>query len=100
MPTQFYDVTAAPVNLIGANDTDGNPLDLEIGKRYTGRFVALGPQAIMKVLSVPDATVVAAGDAALPMRNFEDLAIIPATGEAIFVWSEAAGQLVINEIPR
>ena len=39
-----------------------------------------------------------ANSPALPIRVFEDLLIFPVSGQAIFVWSERSGQLVINDI--
>ena len=99
MPTRIYVVTDTPVDLLAANDVDGQPLDLQIGKRYTGRFTALGPQSILKVLEVVQGTAVVAATPALPIQIFEDVVIIPATGQNIFVWSEDGGQLVINDLP-
>ena len=55
MPTRIYEVTDAPVNLLAALDVDGQPLDLEIGKRYVGRYTAIGPQNILN-LDFPDRT--------------------------------------------
>ncbi len=99
MPTQIYTLTAAPVSLIGAADINGDPLDLQVGKTYQGRYVAVGPQSILKVLEVPDATVVSASDPALPVRVYEDVTIVPKTGMAIFAWSEnEASQLIINDV--
>ena len=99
MPTQIYSLTATPVNLLAANDLDGQPLNLRLGQTYQARFVAIGVQALCKVLEVPDATVVEASDNALPLRVFEDLTIIPASGQSIFVWSDDGGQLIINDVP-
>ena len=99
MPTQIYRLTAAPVNLIGATGVDGVAISLEVAKTYQARFVAVGPQAICKVLEAPDAAVVDASDSALPIRVFEDLTIVPVAGQSIFVWSEDGGQLVINDVP-
>ena len=78
MPTQIYQLTTAPVNLIGANDIDGNPLSLAVGSRYQGRFVALDPQGVLKVLEIADGTAVPASATALPVRTYEDLIIVPA----------------------
>ena len=99
MATQIYTITAAPTNLLTANGIDGQPLVLVSGQTYSARFVAVGPQAICKSLAVPDGTAVDAADAALPVRNFEDLVIAPVAGESIYVWGDDAGQLVINNIP-
>ena len=99
MPTQIYEVTASPVNLVGAIGIDGHPLILEVGKRYQARYAAVGVQAILKVVEVSDGTPVVAGSPALPVRIFEDIAIIPAAGLNIFVWSEGGGgQLIINDV--
>ena len=100
MPTQIFEVTDSPVNLLTANDIDGQPLDLQIGKQYVGRYTTIGPQSILKALEVADGTAVTADSPALPVRVFEDLTIIPSTGQAIFVWSErGGGLLVINDVP-
>ena len=100
MPTRIYVVTDSPVNLLSAVDIDGQPLDLRIGKRYTGRYTAIGVQSILKAVEVADGTAVFAESPALPVRTFEDMAIIPATGQSIFVWSElGGGHLVINDLP-
>jgi hypothetical protein len=99
MPTQVYEVTAAPVNLIGATGVDGAALSLEVGKTYSGRFVAIGVQSILKMVEAPDGTTVAASDPALPVRIFEDVTIVPKTGMAIFAWSEdQESQLIINAV--
>ena len=99
MPTRIYEVTTAPVNLLVALDVDGLPLGLQIGKHYTGRYTAIGPQSILKALEVAVGAAVTANSPALPVRVFEDLTIIPVTGQEIFVWSElGGGQLVINDI--
>ena len=99
MATQIYAVTESPVDLLAANGIDGQPLDLQIGMRYSGRYTAVGPQSILKVLEVADGTAVTTVSPALPVRVFEDVTIIPATGQAIFVWSDGDGQLVINDLP-
>ena len=97
MPTRIFEVSAAPVNLLAANDLEGNPLDLQVGTTYSGRYVAVGPQSILKMVEAPTGTVVTAGDPALPVRVYEDLTIIPKTGMAIFAWSENhSSQLIIN----
>ena len=99
MPTRIFEVTNAPVNLLVALDVDGLPLGLQIGKQYTGRYTAIGPQSILKALEVAVGAAVTANSPALPVRVFEDLFIFPVTGQAIFVWSErGGGQLVINDI--
>ena len=99
MPTKIYGVTNAPVNLLAASDIDGQPLDLQVGKTYQGRYTAVGVQSVLKALEVVDGTPVNVGDPALPVRNFDDLAIVPITGQSIFVWSErGGGQLAINEV--
>ena len=100
MPTQIFQVTDSPVNLLAAVDVEGQPLDLRIGKRYTGRYTTIGPQSVLKALEVADGTAVTADKPALLVRVFEDLTIIPSTGQSIVVWSErAGGLLVINEVP-
>ena len=99
MPTKIYIVTDAPVNLLAASDIDGQPLDLQVGKQYQGRYTAVGVQSVLKALDVLDGTPVTASDPALPVRNYEDLVIVPVTGQSIFVWSErGGGQLAINEV--
>ena len=100
MATQIYNLTAVPTNLIGANDIDGNPLDLAVGSRYQARFYAAGRQSILKVVEGPTGETVTAAARALPVRVFEDLTIIPAAGQGIFVWSEdGVGELIINDVP-
>ena len=99
MPTRIYQITDSPVNLLTANDVDGNPLDLQIGKHYSGRYTAIGPQSILKVLEVADGTPVGVNSPALPVRVFEDCQILPVAGQSIFAWSErGGGQLVINDM--
>ena len=97
--TNLFLSTIAPVDLIGARDIFGNPLVLEVGSTYQARFVAIGVQAVLKALAIADGTPVAASDAALPVLNFEHLTIIPKSSESIFVWSDDAGHLVINDVP-
>ena len=99
MPTQIYRLTASPVDLLAANDIDGNALSLAIGKTYQCRFVGLQVQAICKVLETATGTQVAASDDALPIRIYEDLTIAPVSGQSVFVWSEDGGKLVINDVP-
>ena len=96
MPTQIYDLTQAPVNLVGATDTNGDPLDLEEGSVYSARYVALGPQAQMKFLAVAAGTMVLGDDMALPILNREDIILKPKAGEDLICWSEDEGVLVIN----
>ena len=99
MPTRIYGVTDSPVNLMTAVDVDGLPLDLQIGRHYVGRYTAVGPQSILKVLEVADGTPVAVDSPALPVRVFEDCQIFPVAGQAIFAWSErGGGQFVINDV--
>ena len=99
MPTQIYRLTEAPTNLIGASDINGVALDLQVGKTYQGRFVAVGVQSILKMVEAPDGTTVAASDPALPVRIFEDVILIPKAGMAIFAWSEnEESQLIINDV--
>ena len=98
MPTKIYALTDIPINLLAANDLDGQPLDLQIGKKYVGRYTALGPQSILKSLEVATGTPVTSASPALPVRVFEDLVIIPVTGQTVFVWSEDGGLLVINDL--
>ena len=99
MPTQIYRLTAVPVNLIGATGVDGTALSLEAGKTYQARFVPIGVQAICKIVEVPDGTVVDSSDSALPVRGYEDVTIVPASGVSIFVWGVDGGELVINDVP-
>ena len=99
MPTKIYQLTAEPVNLIGAADIDGDPLDLTVGRSYVGRFQASQVQALLKIREAPDGTALTSSSQALLVRRFEDVVIVPASGEGIFVWSEAAGStLVINDV--
>ena len=98
MATQIYEITTAPVDLTAANDINGDPLNLAVGKTYQARYQALGPQPILKVLEVASGAAVEVGSPALAVRVFEDIAIVPATGLGIFVWSEGIGQLVINDV--
>ena len=100
MPTKILEITDAPVDLLTALDVDGIPLGLQVGQQYTGRYTAVGPQSILKALEVEVGVgaQVTANSPALPVRVFEDLLIIPVSGQAIFVWSERSGQLVINDI--
>ena len=97
MPTQIYLVTDEPVNLLSAVDVEGQPLGLQVGKQYTARYTAVGPQSILKALEVADGTPVISSSPALPVRVYEDLVINPVSGQSIFVWSErGGGQLAIN----
>ena len=99
MPTQIYDVTASPVNLLGAVGIDGQSLVLEVGKRYQGRYVAVEVQAILNLVEVSDGTPVVARSPALPLLRYEDVAIVPKEGLSIYLWSEGGdGQLIINDV--
>lgn len=97
MATQVYAIIDSPENLLTANDINGTPLVLVAGQTYIARYVALGVQSIVKVLEVSAGTAVDASDPALPVRSFEDITIVPKTGQDIFIWSEGNGQLVIND---
>ena len=99
MPTQIYRLSTSPVDLLTANDIDGNALSLAVGKTYQCRFVGLQVQAICKVLEAATGAQVTASDDALPIRIYEDLTIAPISGQSVFVWSEDPGKLVINDIP-
>ena len=98
MPTQIYAVTPTPVDLLAANDIDGQPLDLQIGKRYSGRYSAVGPQSILKFLAVASGTTVTADSPATPVQVFEDIIIVPLQGEELYVWGDNDGQIAINDI--
>ena len=98
MPTQIYVVTDTPADLLAANDVDGQPLSLEVGKRYSGRYTAVGPQSILKFLAVASGTTVTADSPATPLQVFEDIIIVPLQGEEIYVWGENDGQIAINDI--
>ena len=91
MPTQFYEPTPTPADLVAA-------LTLVDGTTYTCRFQVAEVQAVVKV--VESATAVTADSAALLIRRFEDFSVKPAAGLAVYVWSDAAdGVLVVNEVP-
>ena len=101
MPTRIFECTVAPADITDAGtlDINGQPLALEDGKRYAGRYYAIPSTALMFVRSTPDGETVNAGDAATPIRVFEDLIVQPISGESVWVWSEKNGQLSLNEIP-
>ena len=42
MPTRIFEVSAAPVNLLAANDLEGNPLDLQVGTHLFGPVRSTG----------------------------------------------------------
>ena len=97
MPTQIYQVTDSPVNLIGADDIEGNTLTLTAGQTYSGRYVTSGnAYSFLKV--VESDTAPDAADHGLPVFNREDLIIEPIAGEGIYVWNaDGNGRIVINE---
>lgn len=96
MPTQVYKLTASPTDLITADDITGTPLGLAVGTRYSGRYVGNG-RTELKVLEA--ATAPDAGDRALPIMDREDIAIVPMTGENIYVWtSDGTGWIILNEV--
>ena len=97
MATRIVNISDFPVNLLATNDIDGQPVNLEVGKTYAARYVALDVQAVCKVLEVPDGTTVTVDSPALPLRSFEDFFIAPATGESIFIWSEGNGRVIVND---
>ena len=99
MPTQIYGVTPRPANLIGAVDINGDPLALAVGTTYSARFQAGQVQALLKIREAPDGTTLTASSQALLVRRFEDVVIVPASGESVFAWSEAPDSfLVINAV--
>ena len=101
MPTQVFDVGSTPENLLTATGLDGSPLILETGKTYSARYEAIGATAVMRAIesaagSPPDADAIG-----LPVLPYEDLIIIPATGQAVYVWEQTgSGVLIINDVPR
>ena len=50
MPTQVFDVTATPVDLLTANALDGTPLSLLAGKSYSARYEAIGSNVVMRAI--------------------------------------------------
>ena len=99
MPTQVFDVGSTPLDILTANDLDGNPLVLEIGKTYIGRYEAVDPAAVLRVLEAPDGTNPDSSAIGLPVLPYEDLTIIPATGLAIYIWERSgAGVLIVNPV--
>ena len=97
MPTQIYEVTIAPVDLLSAltTDADGNPLALAIGQTYQGRFQPNGPQSTLKVREAATGSALTAASPALRVRAYEDVTLKPIAGQGIFVWSESGGSLLI-----
>ena len=100
MPTQVFDVTAMPVDLLSANAIDGTPLSLAMGKTYMGRYEAIGATAVLRAIESAAGSPPNADAIGLPVLPFEDLVIVPASGLAIYVWEQTgAGVLIINDVP-
>lgn len=92
MPTQIMHLTATPTNVITAVTPP-----LAVGATYSARYRANGPE----LLQLVSAASAPAGDAiGLPVRNLEDVTIVPETGEGVYAWTrDGSGYLVINEVP-
>ena len=100
MPTQVFDVTAMPVDLLTANAIDGTPLVLTAGKTYVGRYEAIGASAVMRAVEAAAGSPPNADAIGLPVLPYEDLTIIPVSGLGVFIWEETgAGVLIINDVP-
>ena len=99
MPTQVFDVTAMPVDLLTANALDGTPLSLAMGKTYSARYEAIGSDAIMRAIESTAGSPPNVDAVGLPIRPFEDLIINPIAGLAVFCWEPSgAGVLIINDV--
>ena len=100
MPTQVYDVTATPVDVLTANALDGTPLLLLAGKSYSARYEAtLGAATVMRAIESTAGSPPNADDIGLPVLPFEDLIINPIAGLAVYCWEETgAGVLIINDV--
>ena len=93
MATQIFQIDTDPTDVITAVDPD-----LEEGKRYNGRFIGNGDNYLY-VLETAVGSPPSAGDLVTPYRNFEDIGIVPASGEGIFLWmSKGLGTLYIDEV--
>ena len=100
MPTQVYNVTATPVDLLTANTIDGTPLLLVLGKTYSARYEAIGAVTILRAIESTAGSPPDTDDIGLPVRPYEDLVITPAAGLAVYVWEPTgAGALIINDVP-
>ena len=101
MPTQVYNVTATPVDLLTANTIDGTPLSLAMGKTYSARYEAtLGAVTVMRAIESAAGSPPDADDIGLPILPYENLIIDPAAGLAVYVWEPTgAGVLIINDVP-
>ena len=86
MPTQFYELTAAPVDIIVA-------LGLANGMTYAARFQCQETQGVVKI--VESATAVTADSAALLIQRYEDFFVKPAAGLLVFAWSDAADAVLV-----
>ena len=80
MPTQVYNVTATPVDLLTATAIDGTPLSLVMHKTYLARYEAIGAVTIMR--AIESASPPNADDIGLPILPYEHLRIDPASGLA------------------
>lgn len=97
MPTQIYQVTDSPVNLIGATDINGDAITLIVGETYQGRYISSGRAytflKVVEAAAAPDAD-----DPGTPVFSREEIGIYPVAGEGIFVWnSDGIGRIYINE---
>ena len=100
MPTQVFDVTATPVDLLTANALDGSPLSLLAGKSYSARYEAIGSNVVMRAIESAAGSPPDAADIGLPVLAYEDLIINPAAGLAVYCWEPSgAGVLIINDLP-
>ena len=87
MATDHYVVTNTPTDVVAANS-------LEVGKKYQGQYI--GPSVLR---SVAAAAAPEASDPALQVTPRQTFAIVPVTGEGIYLWvNEAGGTVIINEV--
>ena len=99
MPTQIFDISDVPVDLLSANALDGTPLVLEIGKSYSCRFEAIGSTAVLRALEAATGSPPDTNAIGLPVLPYEDLIVTPAAGLAVYVWEKTgAGVLIINGV--
>ena len=99
MPTQVFDVTATPVDLLTADAIDGTPLVLELGKSYSARYEAIGATAVLRAIEAPAGSPPDANAIGLPVLPFEDLIIVPVSAMGVYVWEPTgAGVLIINDV--
>ena len=100
MPTQVFDVTATPVNLLTANAIDGTPLVLTAGKTYSARYEAISAVTVLRAIESAAGSPPNSDDIGLPVLSYEDLVIVPVSGLAVYVWEPTgAGVLIINDVP-